>query len=129
MRRIYLIFIGIIILLTSIQKVFPSSSEIAEDMVNKIFILNGRTYKPQKKMSSVAVLGPVENNRLTIDFEGVVNNEYITIKITSLTGESYIYNSVYVDETGILTLNIDLEENEEYSIEILSEEVILEGEI
>lgn len=129
MRRIYLIFIGIIILLTSIQKVFPSSSEIAEDMVNKIFILNGRTYKPQKKMSSVAVLGSVENNRLTIDFEGVVNNEYITIKITSLTGESYIYNSVYVDETGILTLNIDLEENEEYSIEILSEEVILEGEI
>ncbi|MDL2257156.1 DUF3244 domain-containing protein [Bacteroidales bacterium OttesenSCG-928-I14] len=80
------------------------------------------------KVSSV-LIGTYENGLLSVDFEGEVSNEYITIKITSLTGEGYIYTSTFVNESGILRLNLDLEDGDEYSIVILSEDVRLEGEM
>lgn len=132
MKRVISIFIGIAILLISVPNVFSSISlsEIAKDVVRKPFVLKGRTNSsPNPKISSVTIVGYVKNNTMTVDFEGEVSDEYITIEIASLTGENYIYTSVFVDESGILRLDIDLEDGEDYSIVILSEDVIFDGEM
>jgi len=106
----------------------PPSQQESDITDEKIRLLGKLLGGPNKK-SLLMAEGYYQNGKLTIDFDGLIANENVSVIITTYSGALLLSDVVAVDSFGRMELYIDLTGYEGIWLEITSADYSFSGEL
>jgi septal ring-binding cell division protein DamX len=104
------------------------SSYSSSKQTTREIILKGRIGRFEQQIDPQPPTAYVEDNLITVSFNQAIEDEYVFISIRSEFGEILYETTVAVNQATEIYIPVDIDDSEEYVIEISSTEIELVGE-